>query len=104
MYIYNICTCIDVYAYTYIYRYTYIYVYTYTYRHISINTYIYEIAHIYIHTHLGNEVRTDERAYYHNLLMNMDVEESKVFIYPRMFSIHDMADDAGIYVYICEYM
>eukprot|EP00596_Hydrurales_sp_CCMP1899_P006133 CAMPEP_0119044080 /NCGR_PEP_ID=MMETSP1177-20130426/28383_1 /TAXON_ID=2985 /ORGANISM="Ochromonas sp, Strain CCMP1899" /LENGTH=207 /DNA_ID=CAMNT_0007013527 /DNA_START=1 /DNA_END=624 /DNA_ORIENTATION=+ len=43
----------------------------------------------------GNEVRTDERAYYHNLLMNMDVEESKVFIYPRMFSIHDMADDAG---------
>ena len=43
----------------------------------------------------GNEVRTDERAYVHQLLMNMDIEESKVFVYPRMFSLHDMASDAG---------
>jgi hypothetical protein len=41
-------------------------------------------------------VRIDERAYYHQLLQNMDVEESKVFIYPRMFSIHDMSTDAGL--------
>ena len=27
--------------------------------------------------------------------MNMDIEESKVFVYPRMFSLHDMAADAG---------
>jgi protein transport protein SEC24 len=44
----------------------------------------------------GNEVRTDERAYVHQLLLNMDIEESKVFVYPRMFSIHDMGADAGL--------
>jgi protein transport protein SEC24 len=41
-------------------------------------------------------VRTDERAYYHQLLLNMDVEESKVFIYPRLFSIHDMSEETGL--------
>ena len=45
----------------------------------------------------GTDVRTDERAFFQTLLMNMDIEESKVFIYPRMFSIHDMAIDAGTY-------
>jgi protein transport protein SEC24 len=44
----------------------------------------------------GSEVRIDERAYYHQLVSNMDVDESRVFIYPRMFSLHDLADDAGI--------
>lgn len=43
----------------------------------------------------GADVRTDERAFFQNLLSNMDIEESKVFIYPRMFSIHDMPLDAG---------
>lgn len=43
----------------------------------------------------GADVRTDERAFFQNLLLNMDIEESKVFIYPRMFSIHDMPLDAG---------
>lgn len=43
----------------------------------------------------GADVRTDERSFYQNLLSNMDIEESKVFIYPRMFSIHDMPLDAG---------
>jgi len=41
------------------------------------------------------QVRTDERAYVHQLLLNMDIEESKVFVYPRMFSIHDMDATAG---------
>lgn len=44
----------------------------------------------------GNDVRIDERAYYHSLVSNMDVEATKVFIYPRMFSIHDMAADCGL--------
>lgn len=44
----------------------------------------------------GTDVRTDERAFFHNLICNMDIEESKVFIYPRMFSIHDMSVDAGV--------
>lgn len=45
----------------------------------------------------GTDVRTDERAFVQTLLMNMGIEDSKVFIYPRMFSIHDMAIDAGTY-------
>jgi len=44
----------------------------------------------------GNDVRVDERAFFQQLLQNMDIDESKVFIYPRMFSIHDMEVDAGI--------
>jgi protein transport protein SEC24 len=37
----------------------------------------------------GTEMRVDERAFYQQLVSNMSVDESKVFIYPRMFSIHD---------------
>lgn len=44
----------------------------------------------------GSDVRIDERAYYHSLVSNMDVEATKVFVYPRMFSIHDMVDDCGL--------
>mmetsp|Transcript_15575 Transcript_15575/g.31443 ORF Transcript_15575/g.31443 Transcript_15575/m.31443 type:complete len:1061 (-) Transcript_15575:340-3522(-) len=44
----------------------------------------------------GNDTRVDERAYFQQLLLNMDIEESKVFIYPRMFSIHDMTTDTGL--------
>jgi protein transport protein SEC24 len=43
----------------------------------------------------GADVRTDERAFFMSLVANMDIEESKVFIYPRMFSVHDMSMDAG---------
>ncbi len=43
----------------------------------------------------GADVRTDERAFFQSLISNMDIEESKVFIYPRLFSIHDMPMDAG---------
>jgi protein transport protein SEC24 len=44
----------------------------------------------------GTDVRVDERAFFQRLLNNMDIEESKVFIYPRMFSIHDMGHEAGL--------
>ncbi|CAM9134252.1 unnamed protein product, partial [Ectocarpus fasciculatus] len=43
----------------------------------------------------GADVRIDERAFFMQLLSNMDVQESKVFIYPRLFSIQDMSLDAG---------
>lgn len=44
----------------------------------------------------GIDVRIDERAFFQQLIYNMDIEESKVFIYPRMFSIHDMENDIGV--------
>ena len=44
----------------------------------------------------GTEVRTDERAFYHHLVGNMDVEDSKVFVYPRLFSLHDLSEEAGL--------
>lgn len=44
----------------------------------------------------GTDVRIDERAYFQQLLNNMDIEETKVFIYPRLFSIHDMGNDIGL--------
>ena len=44
----------------------------------------------------GMDVRVDERAFYMNLCANMTIEESKNFIYPRLFSVHDMPDHAGI--------
>lgn len=44
----------------------------------------------------GAEVRTDERAFYHQLVQNMDIDETKVFVYPRLFSIHDMSPEAGL--------
>ena len=44
----------------------------------------------------GQDVRLDERAFYHQRLANMDAEQSKVFIYPAMFRIDDMTDDAGL--------
>jgi protein transport protein SEC24 len=43
----------------------------------------------------GTDVRPDERAFFHSIMLNMGIDESKVFIYPRMFSIHDMSLDAG---------
>jgi protein transport protein SEC24 len=44
----------------------------------------------------GQDVRLDERAFYHQRLLNMDVDDSKVFIYPRLFRIDDMTDDVGL--------
>ena len=44
----------------------------------------------------GQDMRLDDRAYYHQRLLNMDVEDSKAFIYPRLFRIDDMTDDVGL--------
>jgi protein transport protein SEC24 len=46
----------------------------------------------------GLDVRLDERAFAHQLILNMDTADSKVFIYPRLMSLHDMPEDAGEYV------
>ncbi|KAG5179019.1 Sec23/Sec24 trunk domain-containing protein [Tribonema minus] len=43
----------------------------------------------------GAEIRPDERAFIMAQLVNMPVDDSRCFIYPRMFSIHDMPADAG---------
>lgn len=43
----------------------------------------------------GNDVRLDERAFFQMMVQNMDVEDTILFIYPRMFSIADMDDGAG---------
>jgi protein transport protein SEC24 len=44
----------------------------------------------------GADIRTDERAFILALLANMPVDHSRCFIYPRMFSLHDMPEDAGL--------
>jgi len=44
----------------------------------------------------GADVRIDERAFSHQLVFNMDVPESIVFVYPRMFSLHNMGIDVGV--------
>jgi protein transport protein SEC24 len=44
----------------------------------------------------GSDVRADERSFYMQLVGNMSIDESRIFIYPRMFSIHDMPADTGI--------
>jgi hypothetical protein len=72
-------------------------------------------AHCYTHSHIhqqllplysmslqknaafrgGGEIRPDERSFIWSQLANMSVDLSRCFIYPRMFSIHDMPPDAG---------
>jgi len=44
----------------------------------------------------GTDVRLDERSMYQHLVSNMDIAESVVFIYPRMFSLHNIDDDVGL--------
>ncbi|CAM9940112.1 unnamed protein product, partial [Chrysoparadoxa australica] len=44
----------------------------------------------------GTELRPDERAFYMALLANMPVSHSRQFIYPQLFSLHDMPADAGL--------
>ena len=43
----------------------------------------------------GTDVRLDERSFFQLMVQNMSVEQTLVFIYPRMFGIHDMEDRAG---------
>lgn len=44
----------------------------------------------------GTDVHPDERVHAMHRLNGMDVAESKHFIYPRMFSLHDMSASAGL--------
>ncbi|CAM9779798.1 unnamed protein product [Pylaiella littoralis] len=44
----------------------------------------------------GADIRTDDRANVQSQLANMPVDHSRCFTYPRMFSLHDMDEDAGM--------
>ena len=44
----------------------------------------------------GTDVHPDERVHAMHRLNGMDVGDSKHFIYPRMFSLHDMSASAGL--------
>lgn len=44
----------------------------------------------------GTDVHPDERVHAMHRLTGMDVTASKHFIYPRMFSLHDMSPSAGL--------
>ncbi|CEG45436.1 coatomer copii [Plasmopara halstedii] len=44
----------------------------------------------------GIDLNVDERAFLQYELNNMPVELSRVFIYPRMFALHDMPPEAGL--------
>jgi protein transport protein SEC24 len=44
----------------------------------------------------GTDIHPDERVHAMHRLMNMWVTDSKHFVYPRMFSLHDMSPNAGI--------
>lgn len=44
----------------------------------------------------GVDIRPDERSYYHQLLSNASIATSHVFIYPRLFSLHDISTDVGM--------
>jgi protein transport protein SEC24 len=44
----------------------------------------------------GTDVHPDERIHAMNLLSSMGVTETKHFVYPRMFSLHDMSPSAGL--------
>ncbi|POM66910.1 Protein transporter Sec24 [Phytophthora palmivora] len=44
----------------------------------------------------GTDLNVDERAFLQYELNNMPVELSRVFIYPRMFALHNMPPEAGL--------
>ncbi|TMW66412.1 hypothetical protein Poli38472_004177 [Pythium oligandrum] len=44
----------------------------------------------------GTDLNPDERAFLQYQLNNMSVDNSRVFIYPRMFAIHNMPPEAGL--------
>merc|ERR1719231_670202 len=43
----------------------------------------------------GTDVRPDDRAYYMMRLNTMPCAESRYFIYPRMFALHNLPEGAG---------
>jgi protein transport protein SEC24 len=44
----------------------------------------------------GTDVHPDERSHSHHIMNGLWMQDSKHFIYPRMFSIHDMSDNVGL--------
>ncbi|GMF11280.1 unnamed protein product [Phytophthora lilii] len=44
----------------------------------------------------GTDLNVDERTFLQYELNNMPVELSRVFIYPRMFALHNMAPEVGL--------
>mmetsp|Transcript_14361 Transcript_14361/g.12989 ORF Transcript_14361/g.12989 Transcript_14361/m.12989 type:complete len:981 (+) Transcript_14361:44-2986(+) len=44
----------------------------------------------------GNEIRIDERAYYQQILSNSTISDLKTFLYPSLYSIHDITSDVGL--------
>ncbi len=44
----------------------------------------------------GADIRSDDRSFLIHVLNNMPVSHSRCFIYPRLFSLHNMPQDAGI--------
>jgi protein transport protein SEC24 len=44
----------------------------------------------------GTDVHPDERMHAMHRLVNMDTSDTKHFIYPRLFSLHDMPPSAGL--------
>ncbi|GMF42993.1 unnamed protein product [Phytophthora fragariaefolia] len=44
----------------------------------------------------GTDLNVDERTFLQYELNNMPVELSRVFIYPRMFALHNMPPEAGL--------
>lgn len=44
----------------------------------------------------GTDVHPDERVHAMHRLMGMDVTQSKHFVYPRMFALHEMRPSAGL--------
>lgn len=44
----------------------------------------------------GSEIRPDERAYYQMAVLNMDIDQGKLLVYPRLYSLHDMEPDTGV--------
>lgn len=44
----------------------------------------------------GTDIHPDERVHAMHRLAGMGVTESKIFVHPRMFSLHDMSPSAGL--------
>lgn len=44
----------------------------------------------------GSDLRADERSYFIQRLNTMDSEQSRFFVYPRLFALHTLPDNAGL--------
>lgn len=44
----------------------------------------------------GSDLRADDRSYYIQCLNTMDTAQSRFFVYPRLFALHTLPDNAGL--------